>query len=1321
MDAINVIERNIVLSQSNMIIQKNFWLNKFKDISNITDLHFPINELNGEFTEGKVDFTIDKEIGEKIITICKNKEFSVFIFILTCLNILQNKYSKEENTIIASPIIDTNNKRKDIFNEFVVFANNLKDDLSFKELLLLVGKNVKESYSNQQYPLEIIFDELYKGKPNCNPPTKIAFSNYTLQGKEKLEGFDLNVSYLIEENELKFNIFFNVNLYNAEYINLFHSHLRNILNLVVENLDINLIDIDIKDSDEISRILNEFNTEIDYSFGNKRLNDILKSNVSGYPDKIALVHNDQYISYKTLYDHYFNISNGLLKYGVKKNTVICVSLDRSVDLIYMVLAIWEVGAIYLPIETKYPTKRIQNIIDDSNAAYFISTTENILSKSNELINVNLININELCAIKHDECIVNDVFLGNDISYIIYTSGSTGKPKGVIVKHNGMLNHLDVKSSDFSMENESRLSFNSNITFDISIWQMFTSLYKGATTIIFDDDLIFEYETFLGSLVKSRITILEIVPSYLNILLQSEKFSSLKYSFLKYLVITGEKFEKSLAQKMISLVDNITVVNAYGPTEASDDITHYFFNKLPEIENIPIGAPIKNNKIVIVDKNMKLCPIGVNGEICVYGTGLGLGYINKIEETNGSFVENPFDSKYPLIYKTGDIGRWLYDGNIDFKSRNNRQIKFHGYRIELDEIEVSLKKIQSIEDAVVFVHKDSNGNDCIVACVVSDQDVDTKGVNAFLSESLTEYMIPGRYITLSEFPVNDNGKIDVNTLKKIVDSSKDDFHRKINKPQSKLEIKIAGIWAQVLNLNIEEIGIDVSFFEIGGNSLSAISLINKLQKEVEIKITTKDLFNNPTIGELIGNIEEFKSDFIEINKAKIKDLYSLSSSQERLFFTHKSNPESTSYNISNAVILEGNLDQDKLTESFTKLIDRQESLRTSFIEVDGVPFQKIENEFKFEIENIQIDTIENSSEMQSIVNNFIRPFDLSLSPLLRVGLFLISTDKYLLVIDMHHIISDGFSHQIMFADLFKFYNGEEISPLKIQYKDYSEYQNNEAYNQSNIASKEYWNERLKDYKSFQLPYDYNQANMFDYSGGVIKFDFNKDLSNKLIDFCDKNDVTLYMLLLSVYYVFIHRITNKDDLIIGTVVAGRNHSDLEEIIGFFVNVLALRNNPKKEMSFIEFLLKVKDDLLSDFEHQDYPFDDLTKDIRKHRNYNEELISTMFTLQDFNYSNIESYSKLGFEIKSVKFEYNQEVGHKDFIFNVNRTKDSLDFFVIYKTSIFKKETIESLIEIYKNIVSILIAKNMNVSIDELVSIQNNKDLIDKSQNKYQQKFNF
>ncbi len=705
-------------------------------------------------------------------------------------------------------------------------------------------------------------------------------------------------------------------------------------------------------------------------------------------------------------------------------------------------------------------------------------------------------------------------------------------------------------------------------------------------------------------------------------------------------------------------------------------------KACDLNTIPIGKPISNTRVYILDKNRKLLPIGAVGEIYIAGDGVAAGYLNR-EELNGErFILNPYIPT-EVLYKSGDLGRYLPDGNIEFIGRIDHQVKVRGFRIELGEIEAALLRYTGIKNAVVLVKEDKNKVKYLVAYVATKEEITAEQLREDLLKTLPEYLIPNVFIRLDEIPLTANGKVD----RRALPEPDGNLNTKVQyvAPRNQVEEILIQIYAELLG--VERVGINDNFFSMGGHSLKAQEVIQRISIELNVEIPLRELFITPAVKELAEKISRLeKKDYPLIKIKPKKYYYIVSSAHKRLFLLEQISPDIIAYNMPVVMVIEGEFNLQKLKEAFEIMIKRHESLRTRFVLYDGEPMQQVCSKVDLDLEISEMIDKEKEAIDQKI-EEFIQPFELSKAPLLRVKLLKINQAKYMLMLDMHHIISDGLSMKIFVDELIKVYSGEELPELNIQYRDYAIWQDELLKTEKMSQQEEYWlNEFKGDLPILNLASDYSRPAVQSYEGSSLELSLEKELVDGLRYLANSNGATLYMVLLAGYNTLLLRYTGQEDIIIGSPVAGRTHPDLQKVIGMFVNTLAFRSAPMFDKVFAKFLSEVKEKVLGGFENQDYQFEMLIDqlDIRKDLGRNP-LFDTMFDLQDLDMSG----QRIVIDgLKTIPYDFDETISKFDLNLTAVETKNGLNLHFKYCTKLFRPETIAKMAEHYVNILRGIVA---------------------------------
>ncbi|MCP4154843.1 MAG: amino acid adenylation domain-containing protein, partial [bacterium] len=1045
------------------------------------------------------------------------------------------------------------------------------------------------------------------------------------------------------------------------------------------------------------------------------------------------------LTYSLLNEKSAQLADRLSRNGVTTGTVVALLVERTIEMVIGMIAILKAGGIYLPIDSVYPEERIRYILGDSNAKITLTarSSKKNISRYNEIIYFDEIEqggkeLKERSRTQQP---------GASIAYIIYTSGSTGRPKGVVVRHRGFVNLVYYHRELFGEGAPDRMSQVASPGFDAMAFEVWPCLLSGAVLYIAGEDIRATPSLLKQWLIDKRITI-SFQSTMMGEQLLKEKWPKTGTS-LRALRVAGDRL-RSYPEGPYPF----RFYNLYGPTEDTVWTTYTELSTISAAEARSfaypsIGKPIANHRVYIMDRHLNIQPVGIPGELCIAGDGLALGYLNSPELTALRFLNYTLqatnykeeikekesgstafpNNQYPItnnfLYRTGDQARWLPDGNVEFLGRTDMQVKIRGYRIELGEIENSLLELDFVNETVV-IDKTGNNEKYLCAYIVKEKKIadenegttpdnltqnDAAQLREHLLKTMPDYMVPAYFVAVDTIPLTHSGKVNRKELPEPQIRKEENYVA----PGSHIEKKITAVWADILAIEKDIISMDANFFELGGHSLRATAMIAKLQKELNASLLLVEIFKTPTIkglAELIKNKKEYV--FSSIEPVEKKQYYPMSSSQKRLYLIHQLEPLGTGYNMPQIFPLK-KAEREKLEPAFLRLMERHESLRTSFHMHRENPLQKIHapGDVKFTIEYYERNTVgrEKNNFTQNSADRFIRAFDLARPPLFRVGLVgkengKKDTTSDILMIDMHHIISDAISHAVLEDDFKALLSGENLPPLRIQYKDYTQWQNSNR-EKVMLLQENYW---LKEFEGelpiIHLPSDYPRAMLQRFEGNTIEFFTGKKETETLKRIARKHGITMYMLILAVYNILLTKLSGQEDIIIGTPIAGRRHEDLARIIGIFVNTLALRNAPEARKIFPDFLEEVKEKTLTAFENQDYPFEELVEKVAVIRDTSRNpIFDTMF-----NYHRVGM--KPGKNPQEKVRDRNGQSGPKDDPVYENKTAkfdltltgvenaETLTFAFNYCIKIFKKSTIEGFITYFKELIY-SITENMEKTI--------------------------
>ena len=1282
-----------ILKKENISGHKKYWLDKFSGelpVSELpTDLKRPLYKtFNGKLHE----INIEKKLHERINNLCKKNNASLFMFLVSVVNILIYKYSGKTDIIIGSPI--SGREQRDLENQIgfyvntIPLRNEIEPSQNFNYFLGKVKNNSIEAYDHQVYPFDLLIEDLNLNRDTTrNPLFEIVVSlqesnsdsiefdgikTSILKPEITFSKFDIHFHFEESTSGIKLGIVYNTDLYKAKKIERLGKHFIEALQNILNSPDEAISNIEVISEEEKEQILNVFNnTKCDYP-KEKTIAELYEEMVKKYPDKPAIVYQGKPLSYRELNEKANSLAYKLKsKYDVKLDEAVVILMDRSHELIIAILGVLKAGGAYLPIDTNMPVERVNTILEDVKARVVLTGDEaaDIRYAVPHLIPITGKYLSEESNHRN----FNVGKRSSNLAYILYTSGSTGTPKGSMIEEKSVI-RLVMNTNYYGFDDSGRMFSTSSISFDGTTLDLWGTLLNGGTLYLEDTEDYLDPEKLINYFSNYKINkVLFPTGLFVRMVEADQQYNLKMFNGIKEIIVGGDKLPTRISNKFIALYPDVLLLNGYGPTENTTFTT--VFNVTKEFQNnIPIGKPISNTTVYIFDEDSNLCPVGVPGEIYIGGEGLSHGYVNNPELNKQKFVENPFN-KGEILYRSGDIAQWCDDGNIIFLGRNDDQVKIRGYRIETGEIENISAKYNGVTDTKIIVIQEEDQKE-LALYYTAENEINEDELRKFLSKALPEYMLPKYFVWMEEFPLNQNGKVDFKAFPK--PEIKFDNSIKAREPVNQTEKALVKIFEGILN--VKNISKTDNFFSFGGHSLKAIKAVSAIQKELSVKVSLKEFFTHPNIISLEAIIRDRKREVLGIIPVINESAqYNLSHAQRRLWVMDKIEKSKSTYNIPLAVMINDEIDLVALQSSFDDMIQKHESLRTVFIDINGEPFQKIINDNKIPITVKDFSTENNPDEsaFTYVVTEAHKPFILSEYPLVRLYVLKTSIEQYILLLNIHHIISDGWSLSIMIDELFGGYKnyiyktGNKFAAPKIQYKDYAYWLNDRINKPENDSDHAYWLEKLSgDITPLDIPTDFRRPVVKTYQGNSIYYSFSNELKKNLDAFNIEKRSSLFMTLTAALKVLLYKYTGKEDIIIGTPVAGRDHPDLENQIGYYVNTLALRDKIIPEKSFAELLEEIKTNATEGYSHQMYPFDKLVDEIKLPRDTSRSpLFDVMIVLQNFDIS----YRGVFKQIEPYKIP--MDMSKFDLTFNFNDTGENLELLIEYNTQLYKRERIEQI----------------------------------------------
>ncbi|MBG9685645.1 non-ribosomal peptide synthetase, partial [Bacillus mycoides] len=1078
---------------------------------------------------------------------------------------------------------------------------------------------------------------------------------------------------------------YNTDLFDDETISRMWQHYITLLESVVNNPEQSISQLPMLTMEEKKQaLLNWNNTNVEYP-RERCIQDLFEEQVRQNPDAIALRYLEQSMTYSQLNQQANQLAHYLKKQGVTPQTMVGLCVERSMDMIIGILGILKVGGIYVPLDASYPEERLRFMIEDAKISVLV--TQSHMKEVFPCDGMTTVMVDHDWKKISQESLENprNELTGEHIAYVNYTSGSTGKPKGVVIPHRGVLRLVKENNYVRLTSKEILLQF-APVSFDAATFEIWGSLLNGAQLVIYPYGQASLEE--LGQVLRqNKVSTLWLTAGLFH---QMVEYRLEDLKGVRQILAGGDVLSPVHVRKVLEELDDCLLINGYGPTENTTFTCCYPMSDVSQVRHtVPIGRPIANTQVYVLDQQLQPVPIGIPGELYIGGDGLALEYLNQPALTKEKFIPHLFsDDQEAQLYKTGDLVRYLPDGNIEFLGRTDNQVKIRGFRIELGEIEVVLEQYPHVQKAVVVIQETASGDRRLIAYIVMDKEHEflVKDLRNYIKENLPEYLIPAIFVTIESLPLSPNGKVNRAALPAPEVSGSDLIE--FTPPRNSTEEAIAEIWMQLLQ--VDQIGIHDNFFELGGHSLVATQVISRLHEALGVRLSVRSIFSHSTVAELATYIEDIHNGNQDVSEKIISPVVRgaclpLSFAQQRLWFVDKWQSDTVHlYNIPIAYRIQGILDYEALNFSLSEIIRRHESLRTIFKEIEGQPIQVINSNVKANVNLVNL-SAEPEYEREQLAKSIMieeahHAFDLSQGPLFRPTLIKLAMEQYILMLNFHHIISDGWSNGIFMkelSDLYESFIAGRPSPLvdlKFQYADYAVEQRQWLEGERLEESLAYWKKQLGGkLPVLQLPSDRPRPAVQTFRGKTKKFKIPNELLKKVKVLSQEERSSLFMTLLTGFKVLLYRYTGQEDLLVGTPVANRNQKALENLIGFFVNTLVVRTDVSGDVSFRDLLRRVREVTLEAYAHQDVPFEKLVEELQPDRDVSTSpLFQVMFTLQN---APLISTTLAGSTLESIEMAY--DIAKFDLTMAVTEMEDELQGVFEYNEDLFNESTISRMAE--------------------------------------------
>ncbi|AUB35491.1 Non-ribosomal peptide synthetase component F [Nostoc flagelliforme CCNUN1] len=1231
-----------------------FWRQKLKGFTAPTPLtvHKPLTNQERNSSYSKQEIYLSEQTTAALHFYARQHQLTLNNLVQGAWALLLSRYSGEADVVFGATVSGRPPTLVGVESMVGLFINTLPVRVSLAddtELLPWLKNLQAQQVECEQYsysPLVEIhgWSEVPRGMPLFE--SIVVFENYPVDASLQQQIANLNISDIqsiertnypltvmaVPGSQLSLNISweYNSDLFDAATITRMMGHFQTLLAGMVAHPEQPISQIPLLTAPERQQLLFEWNdTHTEYP-QHQCIHQLFEAQVERTPDAVAVVFEDQQLTYRELNARANQLAHYLRTLGVHEEVLVGLCLERSLEQLVSILAILKAGGAYLPLDPTYPQQRLSYLLADAQVKIVLTQQSLLVILPNDLEQVICWDTDAQEIVQQAVSTLNNIAAPENVAAVFYTSGSTGTPKGVVMTHQGLVNYGLAAVSSLELNHTDRVLQLASSSFDVFLEEILPTWLAGAVVVLPHEPNPLTATQLHQLISQQQVTVMELTTAHWHEWVsQLVSFATSPPSSLRLVLVGGETILPEQLHHWQQF--GLPLVHVYGLTETTITSTMY---QLPDRSmtasgyRLPIGRPLANTCVYLLDEQLQPVPVGVPGEVYIGGAGLSRGYLHRPQLTAERFVPNPWASfSGERLYKTGDVGRYLADGNIEFLGRRDQQVKLRGFRIELAEVEVVLSQHPSVQQTVVFVREDIPDDKRLVAYLVThpEQTPTIAQLRQFLKEKLPEYMIPAAFVFLETLPLTPNGKVDRRSLP--APESRPELEVSFLAPCTPIEQMLADIWADVLG--VEQVGIDDNFFTLGGHSLLATQLISRVRNIFQVELPLRSLFEAATIAEFSQYIQQFQQQLQQsapplLPVKRVGEL-ALSFAQQRLWFFNQLEPESAAYNMPGAMRLQGQLNVAALARSLQEIVRRHEALRTNFTSLDGQAIQIIHPPGDWQLtildwQHLSLSEQEHQTQ-QLATNEAKQPFDLATEPLLRVTLLVLSPQEHILMFCMHHIVSDGWSMGVFVQEIVTLYSAycqgqpSPLPELSIQYADFAIWQRQWLQGQVLQSQLDYWQTQLAGAPALlELPTDRPRSAVQSFRGAQQSFTLSQDLTSALNYLSRKQGVTFFMTLLAGFDTLLYRYTGQADILVGSPIANRNHSEIEGLIGFFVNTLVLRTDMSGNPSFGELLTRVREMTLAAYAHQDLPFELLVEALQPERNLSHTpVFQVMFVLDN------------------------------------------------------------------------------------------------------------
>ncbi|WP_323135334.1 non-ribosomal peptide synthase/polyketide synthase [Dyella silvatica] len=1276
-------------------------------------------------------YVLPAELSVKLQALSRKTQTTLFMTLCTAFNVLLARYSGQSDICIGTPIANRNRAEIEgmigFFVNTLVLRTQVDLHLGFTTLLKQVRANTLDAYTHQDVQFEQLVEALQPERDTSYSPlfqvmlvlqnapmTKLALPGLQLElvpSESTTAKFDLSLALTEGKDGLHGDFEYSTDLFELSTIERMAGHFTNLLQAIVADPTLAVGELAMLDPPERQQLLYGFNDTAtvypNVQANAHSLHQLFEAQVLRSAGHTAVVYEGVSLSYAELNAQANRLARHLRQLGVGPEVLVGLCVERSLEMIVGLYGILKAGGAYVPLDPAYPSERLATILEDAQPAVVLTQRRlraHVPAGPGLAVFCLDSDIDTLASYGDDN--LEHQTQPNHLAYVIYTSGSTGKPKGVGIDQQGIVNRLQWMQQAYPLSAADRVLQKTPFSFDVSVWEFFWPLIEGATLVVAKPGG-HQDVAYLAELIDSQgITTLHFVPPMLDVFLN--ELQPGRGKSLRQVRCSGQALPLELQQRFFASWDHVALHNLYGPTEASVDVTYWPCQKDSTLNCVPIGKPIANIQIHILDESLNPVPVGVVGHLYIAGIGLARGYINRPELTAKTFIPNPFSAVAGArMYLSGDLARYLADGSIEYLGRSDHQVKIRGLRIELGEIEATLAALDAVRDAVVLAREDSAGSKRLVAYLVAhDGQVlpDEAQLRTALLKSLPEYMVPSYFVALEQMPLTPNGKVNRNALP-APDMTRDEVDYVA--PRTADERRMAEIWSDILK--VDKIGLHDDFFELGGHSLLATQLMSRIGAAFEVEVSLRTIFDAPTLVEMVSQVVPASAEDEDLAQVMVEpdQAYPLSFAQQRLWFLDQLEGQNSTYNIPLSVRLKGRLDRAALQGAINDVAQRHDALRVHFENLDGTPMQRVKPRLDLALGLDDLRHLapkERKARAQWLILDEARtPFDLQTGPLMRGSLLQLEEQEHLLLLTVHHIVFDGWSIGILVQEVAALYASRaqgvlsSLPALPMRYVDFASWQRQWLSGEVLERQLNYWKQQLAGSPALlSLPSDRPRPAVQSQHGATLSYAIPLELSIKLQALSRKAQGTLFMTLCAAFNVLLARYSGQSDICVGTPIANRNRAEIEGMIGFFVNTLVLRTQVDLRLGFSTLLKQVRANTLDAYTHQDVQFEQLVEALQpeRHTSYSP-LFQAMLVLQNAPMGELVlpglSMSVLDSENSTAKF---------DITLTLTESDAGLQGDFEYSTDLFDASTIERMADHFTRLLYAIVA-DPTCPLDDLVML--------------------